>query len=456
MVFPWGSTGEEARTVARVKRSNELASIESRRRLRIRPEPYFFVIEKGLALGYRRSSQGGAWIVRRYDPVTRRNAETRLANADDNREADGVEVLTFAQAQRLVLADAKHQAEAVSGKHYTVADAAADYVSYLRDHGKAPGDTAQKLKSFVLESPLASKRLSELTPSDFDAWTAWAMKRAPKRKPKKDKPKPKPRAFKKPRPAKQKASKPAPPPLTPNEARRRRRSTVNRYITSLKAALNHAQSRGKVSSGEAWSKLQKFKRVDGANLRWLQEDEAKRLVNAADVSLRKFVQGALMSGAAPGELARAQARDFDEHSETLLVSDSKTRPPRRIPLTKEGVALFQSLVAGLKSHDPIFTRADGTPWYKTAWVRAIQEASDAGSVSPRATFYSLRHTYASHLAQQGVPLMFIASALGHKDTRMVEKHYAHLAPSHVADTIRANLPSFGIAADTKVKALKPK
>ena len=35
----------------------------------------------------------------------------------------------------------------------------------------------------------------------------------------------------------------------------------------------------------------------------------------------------------------------------------------------------------------------------------------------------------------------IAEQLGHADTRMTEKHYAHLAPSYVADTIRAHFPN---------------
>jgi hypothetical protein len=40
----------------------------------------------------------------------------------------------------------------------------------------------------------------------------------------------------------------------------------------------------------------------------------------------------------------------------------------------------------------------------------------------------------------GAPLMVVAQALGHADTRMVDKHYAHLAPSYVADTIRRMAP----------------
>jgi hypothetical protein len=41
-----------------------------------------------------------------------------------------------------------------------------------------------------------------------------------------------------------------------------------------------------------------------------------------------------------------------------------------------------------------------------------------------------------------VPLMVVAQNLGHADTRMVEKHYGHLAPSFVADAIRAGAPPF--------------
>ena len=41
----------------------------------------------------------------------------------------------------------------------------------------------------------------------------------------------------------------------------------------------------------------------------------------------------------------------------------------------------------------------------------------------------------------GAPLQVVAHNLGHSDTRMVEKHYVHLQPSYVADTIRAAAPS---------------
>jgi hypothetical protein len=43
----------------------------------------------------------------------------------------------------------------------------------------------------------------------------------------------------------------------------------------------------------------------------------------------------------------------------------------------------------------------------------------------------------------------IATQLGHVDARMAEKHYAHLAPWYIADTIRANLPALGVVGDER-------
>jgi integrase len=55
---------------------------------------------------------------------------------------------------------------------------------------------------------------------------------------------------------------------------------------------------------------------------------------------------------------------------------------------------------------------------------------------------------------RGVPFGVIAQQLGHADTRMTEKHYAHLAPSYVADTIRLHFPVLGIAGETNIQPLK--
>jgi integrase len=52
-------------------------------------------------------------------------------------------------------------------------------------------------------------------------------------------------------------------------------------------------------------------------------------------------------------------------------------------------------------------------------------------------------------------LAIVAEALGHADTRMVSKHYGHLAPSHIADAIRAHLPALGVEIGATVTRLRP-
>lgn len=49
--------------------------------------------------------------------------------------------------------------------------------------------------------------------------------------------------------------------------------------------------------------------------------------------------------------------------------------------------------------------------------------------------------------------MVVAKQLGHTDIRMVEKHDGHLAPSYVADTVRAAFSPKGIVEKTSVTTL---
>ena len=66
------------------------------------------------------------------------------------------------------------------------------------------------------------------------------------------------------------------------------------------------------------------------------------------------------------------------------------------------------------------------------------------------TFYTLRHTYCSHAVMNGMPLLLLAKNLGHEDTKMVEKHYGHLADDYVKKQIRRYAPRFSFAAKPKL------
>jgi integrase len=101
------------------------------------------------------------------------------------------------------------------------------------------------------------------------------------------------------------------------EAVRRRRSTANRVLTILKATLNHAHREGKCTSDDAWRTVRAFREVDAARLRYLSDDEARRLTNACRADFRALVTGALLTGCRYGELAAMIVGDFNPNGEAL-------------------------------------------------------------------------------------------------------------------------------------------
>ena len=80
-------------------------------------------------------------------------------------------------------------------------------------------------------------------------------------------------------------------------------------------------------------------------------------------------------------------------------------------------------------------------------------ACAAAKIKPVIGFHILRHTYATRLVMRGVALPVIAAQLGHADSQMVERHYGHLAPSYVADTIRAAFGTMGLVEPDNVTTI---
>ena len=138
----------------------------------------------------------------------------------------------------------------------------------------------------------------------------------------------------------------------------------------------------------------------------------------------------------------------------MAIRKSKTGKPRHVILTDEGAIFSSNVQAGRAGNELIFTRANGTPWKASQQGRPMREACERAKIKPVISFHGLRHTWASLSVMAGVPLMVVARNLGHVDTRMVEKHYGHLAPSFIVDAIRAGAPKFGLSPSRKVATLR--
>jgi integrase len=416
--------------MARTVRDANLETRTARLRLRIRSEPYWRGLERGFALGYRRRGKGGTWLARRR-PDSGGYTEQKIGTSDDLQDADGVAVLNYGQAQKAARAWWRSELRREEGHDtqcgpYTVADAIADYLNDFEGRGgRSVYETRRVAETHILPA-LGSVLVGKLTGKRIEDWhrglsTKPALARSkPGRKPNH-----------------RKADRSA-------DGIRKRRATANRILTVLKAALNQAWKSGHAVSDNAWRRVKPFRAVETARVRYLSEVECVRLVNACEPAFRNLVRGALLTGCRYSELTTMHVADFNADAGVVTVRESKAGKPRHVVLTDEGQRLFTALTAGHLANDPLFIRRDGGMWRKSQQLRPMLEACERAKIKPAISFHVLRHTHGSTLAMRGVPMGVIAEQLGHADTRMTEKHYAHLAPSYVADTIRAHFPTLGI------------
>jgi integrase len=158
------------------------------------------------------------------------------------------------------------------------------------------------------------------------------------------------------------------------------------------------------------------------------------------------VRAALESGCRYGELVRLRVRDFHPDAPSLQVVDAKSGRPRHVPLDRQAAAFFAAVCAGRPGGEAMLLRDDGRPWGSSHQQRPLAAACRAARVDPPVTFHGLRHTWASQRIMRGLPVMVAAQVLGHSDTRMVERHYGHLAPSYVRDVVRATALGIGAGA----------
>jgi integrase len=426
--------------MARTVRDTNLETRTARLRLPIRSEPYWRGLETGFALGYRRRGRGGTWLARRRE-ADGGYAEHRIGITDDLQDADGVAILDYRQAQRGARQWWRAERRREEGHDtregpFTVADALAEYLNaYERRGGKAVYETRRSADVHILPE-LGTTSVDKLTTRKIADWHhGLAEKRARART----------------RPGRKQNYRKA---ESGPDALRRRRATANRILTVLKAALNHAWKAGHVTSDDAWRRVKPFKGVETARVRYLSKSECVRLVNACKPTFRGLVRGALLTGCRYSELTAMRAADFNPDAGIVTVRYSKSNKPRHVILTEEAQALFQTLTADKLADEPIFSRRGGGLWLKSHQIRPMGDACRVAKIKPVISFHVLRHTHGSTLAMRGVPMGVIAEQLGHADTRMTEKHYAHLSPSYVADTIRAHFPTLGIGTDESVIPLR--
>jgi integrase len=444
----------------------KLDSRTARTRLAPRREPYWHVLEANCAVGYRRTRRVGRWIARWRDAAGRCHYGS-LGAADDPGKAVAVGgALSFDEANEAARRWCREQGAGPGEDGAFTGRAAADLYmgAFLMRGKKSPRETRAVIDAFILpafgERPVAAISSEEIR--DWHYLLACAPRRlrtrtgAPQRY-----------ASMPPLPAEivealrllGLAERTIPRPADADEelddadfdeteildAWRARCATANRILTVLKAILNHAATAGRVMDDRAWRRIKPFERVNEPRVRFLDVAERDAFLAATSGSFGRLAAGALATGCRYGELTRLRAREFDPAAGAVTVAESKGGKARSVSLSDDGVELFRGLVAGLGPADRIFTKDHGHAWCKNDQTRPMAQTCAAADIDP-ISFHVLRHTYASLLWIFGARLEVIAELLGHADTRITRRHYAHIPRQVIADTVRQCYPPLRIPA----------
>jgi site-specific recombinase XerD len=167
----------------------------------------------------------------------------------------------------------------------------------------------------------------------------------------------------------------------------------------------------------------------------MNDDEVSRLLSAA-VSLRDraLLETGYATGMRVGEVTRLLITDLDSGRMAIRVDQGKGRKDRYVMLSQ---SLLETLRAYWRESKPKVFLFPGLGGNKPLCVSAAQKAFDrarlqAGIKKP-VSFHTLRHSFATHLIENGTSVRTIQALLGHRSLQTTQR-YVHLAQNYLHQT----------------------
>lgn len=371
----------------------DLSKIGERERLKPKPksEPYWQKLRLHCSLGYCPSKRGGrgTWFARFNDAE---NGKLLRKNLGTYAAFHGHDV--FKEARR----DAEKWFELIENGG-TLPIALETVEDACREYAKTKANEAGTLRRTVYSDPIAKIKLQNLRRHHLLAWrkrledTPALISRSPR---------------------------------MPVRTKVRSKSTINRDMVPLRAALARVLNEGPPSSDAAWQEaLRPYKGADQRRRIYLDREDRRSLLKALNGVSEPFFRALCYVPLRPKAMADLNANDFDPKTRTLRIGTDKNGMPREIALPHEISDFFASQIRMKLPHAPIFSRENGKRWNKDAWKYPIKEAVKETGLPIGVSAYTLRHSAIIDLIRGGLPILTVAQMSG-TSVAMIEKHYGHL------------------------------
>jgi len=159
---------------------------------------------------------------------------------------------------------------------------------------------------------------------------------------------------------------------------------------------------------------------------------------------RAFITLMYSAGLRIGELLSLKLSDFNLERKQLHIKNSKGRKDRYVTLADSFIPILKNYITTYNPKIYFVEGFLGKPYSASSVRKVLFRSCKAAGIHRKVTPHTLRHSYATHLLENGVGLRHIQELLGHAkpETTMI---YTHVA--------RKDLMDIASPLDTAIKQL---
>lgn len=141
------------------------------------------------------------------------------------------------------------------------------------------------------------------------------------------------------------------------------------------------------------------------------------------------------SGLRVGEVVRLKIADIDSKRMLIHVRDAKGRKDRFTMLSKQALTYLRSYFKVFRPEVWLFSgdKEESHLSERTA-QRIFENACKKYGIMKKVSIHSLRHSFATHLLEEGTDLRYIQELLGHRSSKTTEI-YTHVSKRDITKII---------------------
>ena len=221
--------------------------------------------------------------------------------------------------------------------------------------------------------------------------------------------------------------------------------SINRCISDLRPYFNWLSKRGIFMGLSAHLKLVRKEHHLSRNI--LTRKEIVKLLNVKTESPYEFMMKAIMvllyaSGLRIGELLGLKLSDIDLERKEAFVLEPKTRKERIVQLGEVGSSYLKLYIENARcqighgnNEEKVFLSIyDGKGLREEAVNKWLKRFCARTDIKKRITCHCFRHSYGTHLLENGAGIKQVSELLGHANLESTER-YTHLNPEHLRKTL---------------------